>query len=82
MQVPIGICKVWAVAGLVGPHEVGQMLGVSRQRVSQLAARADFPVPVAVLRMGTVWRVEDVRAWAEAAGRPVHEVTVAVTEGP
>jgi predicted DNA-binding transcriptional regulator AlpA len=73
MHMPIVICKVLGVAGLVGPHEVGQMLGVSRQRVSQLAARGDFPTPVAVLRMGTVWRVEDVRAWAEATGRPVRE---------
>ena len=58
---------------LVGPHEIGQMLGVSRQRVVQLAARDDFPDPAATLRMGTVWRTDDIRAWAESKGRTVNE---------
>lgn len=57
---------------LAGPHEVSAMLGVSRQRVVQLAARHDFPEPVAVLRMGKVWRVTDIRNWASAVGRTLH----------
>jgi predicted DNA-binding transcriptional regulator AlpA len=54
---------------LVGPAEVAAMLNVSRQRVGQLAARSDFPVPVAVLQMGKVWLAEDIRVWAKRDGR-------------
>lgn len=54
---------------LVGTYEIAALLGVSRQRVQQLAAGRDFPRPVAVLHMGKVWREADVRAWAEARGR-------------
>lgn len=55
---------------LAGAHEVAQMLGVSRQRVFQLAARDDFPRPVAVLKATRVWRTEDVLAWQrEREGR-------------
>lgn len=55
-----------------GAHEVAQMLGVSRQRVFQLAARDDFPRPVVVLVATRVWRTADVLAWAEATGRQIH----------
>jgi len=52
-------------AELMGTAEVALLLGVSRQRVLQLASRAGFPEPVAVLRMGNVWRGAEVREWAE-----------------
>lgn len=55
----------------VGPHELGVMFGVSRQRVAQLTGRADFPEPIATLKMGKVWRTEDVVRWAEAKGRAI-----------
>lgn len=58
---------------LAGPQEVARMLGVSRQRVTQLAAADDFPEPEAVLAAGKVWRTEEIRRWAEATGRVVHE---------
>jgi predicted DNA-binding transcriptional regulator AlpA len=48
---------------LVGAHEIRDLLGVSRQRVYQLAARPDFPRPVAVLRQGKIWTVRDVQDW-------------------
>ena len=54
---------------LIGAHEIRGLLGVSRQRVYQLASRADFPKPVAVLAQGKIWTVEDVEAWI-AAHRP------------
>lgn len=54
---------------LVGAAEVAEILGVSRQRVTQLVARPDFPAPVAVLAMGKVWARDDVEAWAEARER-------------
>lgn len=41
------------------------MLGVSRQRVYQIVTRPDFPEPLARLTMGTVWRRDEVVAWAK-----------------
>ena len=54
---------------IVGSYEIGQMLGVGRQRVTQLTSRRDFPRPYAVLRMGQVWRRSAVEAWARKHGR-------------
>jgi predicted DNA-binding transcriptional regulator AlpA len=51
---------------LAGAHEVKQLLGVSRQRVYQLAARSDFPKPVAALAQGKVWLLGDIEQWAAA----------------
>ena len=48
---------------LVGAHEIRSMLGVSRQRVQQLAMRSDFPQPVAELAQGKVWALADIEAW-------------------
>lgn len=50
---------------LMGTAEVAALLQVSRQRVLQLAQRAGFPEPLAVLRMGKVWCGRDIRRWAE-----------------
>jgi len=47
------------------------LLGVSRQRVLKIAEREDFPRPLAVLRMGNVWRADDVRRWAAWHRPPV-----------
>lgn len=54
---------------LMGPQEIAHYLGVSRQRVTQLASRPDFPAPTAVLASGKVWRTEDIEEWAKARGR-------------
>ena len=51
---------------LMGTAEVAALLQVSRQRVLQLAQRDDFPKPLAVLKMGKVWRAADIRRWAAA----------------
>ncbi|WP_436536522.1 helix-turn-helix transcriptional regulator [Actinoplanes sp. HUAS TT8] len=48
---------------LVGAREIGERLVVSRQRIQQLADRADFPEPFQELRMGRVWWATDVEAW-------------------
>lgn len=58
---------------LVGAAEIGRMLGVSRQRVSQLTSRKDFPEPAVVLQTGRVWHTDDVKAWAKAHGREVDD---------
>lgn len=64
---------VWPVEEYVGSAELAEMFGVSRQRVYQLTSREDFPEPFLRLRLGSVWRTEDVRAWAESKGREIHE---------
>lgn len=47
----------------VGAHEIRDMLGVSRQRVYQLAAQPGFPKPVATLAQGKIWLIADIEAW-------------------
>lgn len=55
---------------LVGIAEVAELLGVSTQRVDQLARdHDDFPEPVAELAAGRIWERADVEAWAKATGR-------------
>ena len=61
-------------AKIVGVTEVAGMLGVSRQRVSTLSKRGDFPSPLARLSSGPVWRAGDLSTfasgWQRKAGRP------------
>ena len=47
----------------VGAAEVAAMLGVSRQRVDQLASVAGFPAPIADLSAGRIWTRTAVEAW-------------------
>ena len=66
------------VLRLVGAQEIRGLLGVSRQRVCQLAERPDFPEPVAVLSRGRVWALADIEAWINArrtAERPRRHAT-------
>jgi predicted DNA-binding transcriptional regulator AlpA len=60
---------------VVAMAELIDMLGVSKSRVVQLIAMPDFPAPVAVLRVGKLWSYDDVRSWAERAGRTVHPIS-------
>jgi predicted DNA-binding transcriptional regulator AlpA len=46
-----------------GLSEIGELLGVSRQRAYTLAKRADFPAPVATSRAGRTWDLAEVEAW-------------------
>ncbi len=61
---------------LVGLTEIAAMLGVSRQRASQIVRDYDdFPAPVAELASGRIWETAAVEAWAAAhpvrpPGRP------------
>ncbi|MCA1823600.1 MAG: DNA-binding protein [Frankia sp.] len=49
---------------LAGVTEVAAMLGVSKQRVVQLARDYDdFPAPVAELSSGRVWSTAAVETW-------------------
>lgn len=64
-----GILGPVKIPRLVGATEIADHLGVSRQRVQQLSHDPGFPEPVERLRMGNVWTLDDVRAWAERTGR-------------
>jgi prophage regulatory protein len=55
---------------LVGVSEIAEMLDVTRQRVDQLTREdGSFPVPVATLTAGRIWRRVDVERWAKKVGR-------------
>jgi predicted DNA-binding transcriptional regulator AlpA len=53
----------------MGITEIAKMLGVTRQRVHQLAKSYGFPEPVARLAQGPIWHATDVEEWAERTGR-------------
>jgi hypothetical protein len=59
---------------LMSAAEIGQELGVSRQRVHTLRSMPGFPAPLAELRGGAVWDAAAVRTFAETwerkPGRP------------
>lgn len=57
---------------MLGNAELGRLLGVTRQRVSQIVSGPDFPRPRFTLAMGSVWALEDVTAWADIKGRTLH----------
>jgi predicted DNA-binding transcriptional regulator AlpA len=47
----------------MGAGEIAKRLGLSRQRVQQLAERADWPPPFDELAMGRVWLITDIEEW-------------------
>lgn len=47
----------------MGAAEIGQRLGVGRNRVYQITRDRDFPAPYQTLVMGSIWLVEDVETW-------------------
>lgn len=58
---------------IVGVTEVAGILGVSKQRVSELARSRDFPPPIVMLAAGPVWLqssiVQFVSRWHRRPGR-------------
>jgi len=56
---------------LMGTSEIAALLGVSRQRVLVIARQPGFPKPLAVLKMGNVWRSRDIQEWAKRRGPAV-----------
>jgi len=61
-----------AVETMLGNAELGRLLGVTRQRVSQIVSGPDFPRPRFTLIMGSVWALDDVQEWADRKGRTLH----------
>lgn len=62
------------VPAVVGVAELASLLGVSRQRVSELARAAHFPKPFVELASGPVWLEPNVKDflvnWDRKPGRP------------
>lgn len=56
---------------IVTGAEVGRRLGISRERVRQLAERDDFPEPIGRAGVAILWCWPDVEAWARRTGRPL-----------
>jgi prophage regulatory protein len=44
--------------------DIGQLLGISKQRAHQLSKRRRFPTPAATYARGRLWRQSDVERWA------------------
>jgi hypothetical protein len=59
------------LAELVTAAEIGRRLGLTRQRVQQLANEAGFPEPLGRVGHYIVYRWRDIEAWAQSNGRPV-----------
>ncbi|MBM3679011.1 MAG: helix-turn-helix domain-containing protein [Actinobacteria bacterium] len=51
------------MADLVTTAEAARRLGLSRERVRQLAQRADFPRPLGKVGNAVVWRWTDIEEW-------------------
>jgi chromosome partitioning protein len=59
---------------LLGLSEVAELLGVSRQTVSNWRQRREgFPAPIADLKSGPIWRRGAIIEWAETNGMPIAE---------
>lgn len=52
-----------------GLSEIGELLGVTRQRAFTLAKRADFPTPIATSRAGRAWNLNEIEAWEKTWDR-------------
>jgi len=57
--------EIPAIPPLVGVAETAQMLGVSKQRVSDLARDGRLPTPAYSLAAGPVWLASSVETFAE-----------------
>lgn len=75
------VATVWrCVMRMGGVTEVAELIGVSRQRLSKLRERPDFPDPIGELAQGPIWDLEQVEAWSgsglrrSASGRPPSKV--------
>ncbi|QDQ96706.1 hypothetical protein [Tomitella fengzijianii] len=64
---------------LMSAPEVGDLLGVSRQRVHQLRHTAHFPLPLVELRTGPIWDAAAIRKfaadWDRKPGRPARRAS-------
>jgi chromosome partitioning protein len=65
---------------LLGVAEIAEMLGVTKQTVSNWRSRDEgFPLPTADLKSGPVWIQDEITSWAHANG---HRVSAPQTGAP
>ncbi len=57
------------VLELVGLTEAAGLMSISKQRLSQLSVRQDFPSPVAELKCGKIWLKEDILKFDSSRSR-------------
>src|SRR5258708_1562783 len=61
---------------LVGTAEVAELLGVTKQTLSNWRSRgSSFPPPIAELRSGPVWKRDDIAAWGKSVGKQIRDTT-------
>lgn len=70
----VGVKKQPAQPPVVAAAEIGDMLALSRKRISVLTSAQGFPEPVATLTVGRIWSYDAVKKWAEDTGRAVHPI--------
>lgn len=59
---------------LVGPAEIGELLGVEANTINVWKVRhKDFPSPVRRLKSGDLWDAREIKAWAISTGRSITE---------
>ena len=56
---------------LLSGSDVARRLGITRQRVQQIASSGRFPRPLVAFGTVTVWRWGDISDWASVQGRRV-----------
>lgn len=56
----------WPAPEMCGLTEVAEILGVSRQRASQIVKSPEFPDPVQVIAAGSLWAQPEVKLYAES----------------
>ena len=54
---------------MLGAGELSPLLGVSRQRVKELAEQEWFPAPAVQLSRSAVWKMGDIQQMASQTGR-------------
>jgi predicted DNA-binding transcriptional regulator AlpA len=55
--------------GLLTRTEIARRLGISGERVRQLALKPDFPRPVGRVGQAVAWQQADIVDWARRKGR-------------
>jgi hypothetical protein len=72
------------LGGYITATDVGRMLGVTTERVRQLAGRPDNPIPSLVTPLGRLFWPDDVTTWqtARAAAGYVHPAPGTSTRTP
>lgn len=69
MKLPNGQPGVSRRPELVGVAEIAVRVGVTAERIRQLARSREMPDPVGHLGRQAVWRWDEVEAWARHTGR-------------